>query len=106
MRMRLVWLMILFFLSLSFVFSTSRVVQAKEAPVISEAQAIEAAKAYAVTKEKIDLGRYQAPTAKLNPIDGTWDISFVVKDPTPPGGYFDVIISGQTGEVEHYFPGE
>jgi len=97
--------MILLFLSLSFTFFIGPVAQAKEAPVISEAQAIEAAKTYAVTKGKIDLARYKAPTAKLNPIDGTWDVSFVM-DPMPPGGFFDVIVNGQTGEVEHYFPGE
>lgn len=71
---------------------------------ISKKKAIAIAKKYAVLKG-VNVAHYKEPTATLNETENTWDVSFRM-DPMPPGGFFDIIIDGTTGEVMEFWPGE
>lgn len=75
-----------------------------EKGAMNKEKAIAIAKAYALKKGE-DLADYKEPTATYDEAAKTWDVSFVM-DPMPPGGSFDVIVHGETGEVLEFFPGE
>lgn len=67
-------------------------------------QAIEIAKRYALKEGQV-LSDYQDPTGHFDKSDHAWNISFVMHEPTPPGGHFNIIVDDRTGEVRDYFPG-
>lgn len=71
---------------------------------LSEEKAIKAARKYAQDHGK-NIVLYKKIHAKFNPEEGRWDISFMM-DPTPPGGFFDIVVDDKTGLVVNFFPGE
>ena len=76
-----------------------------EAPLISEEKAIAIAKEYAAEEKGENAEQHKEIDARYDEVEKTWDVSFKM-DPMPPGGFFDVIIDGQTGEVIDFQLGE
>jgi hypothetical protein len=72
--------------------------------VLTQAEVIKIAQEYAVQKG-INLKNYPNIKAIFDEDKKSWRVSFKMA-PTPPGGYFDIIIDDSSGKVTKYWPGE